>query len=288
MKSVVIAGATGYLGRYLVKTYLQRGWHVRALVRNADKALAVGLEAHELIKAQATRRETLQGRLKDADLVVSCLGITRQRDGLRYRDVDYQANANLLDEAVSAGVSRFAYVHVLHADRMRHLPLVEAKQAFVDRLRSTSIDSTVIAPSGFFSDMAELFAMAGSGRVWLFGKGTPRVNPIHGADLALAIAQAVDAGRDWLNVGGPDIYTQTELAGLAFEALKRPAKTVFLPDGLRRAALRVLPYVTPRRIHGPARFFLTALGMDMVGECHGRHHLSDYFAALATGRQSPD
>ncbi|MEZ5721379.1 MAG: hypothetical protein R3D59_06735 [Paracoccaceae bacterium] len=54
-----------------------------------------------------------------------------------------------------------------------------------------------------------------------------------------------------------------------------------LPDTLRRMALTLLPLVTPRRISGPARFFLTAMGMEMVGVPHGSQRLADHFRALA-------
>jgi len=218
-----------------------------------------------------------------ADLVVSCLGITRQTDGLSYWEVDYQANLNLLQEAEREGASRFAYVHVLNADMMRQVPLVAAKAAFVDALQASRIPSTVIAPSGYFSDMGDVFAMARSGRAWLFGSGQVRINPIHGADLATAVAEATNAGRDWIDVGGPETFTQTEIAQLAFAALERPARVIYLPDGLRRLALAVLPWTTPRRIHGPAQFFLTALAHDMIGQAHGTRRLSEHFQHLASG-----
>ncbi|WP_239520708.1 hypothetical protein [Pseudooceanicola aestuarii] len=40
------------------------------------------------------------------NLVVSALGITRQKDGLGYREVDFGADMNLLREAETAGVGR--------------------------------------------------------------------------------------------------------------------------------------------------------------------------------------
>ena len=279
MQTVFIAGATGYLGRFLCAEYRRRGAYVIALVR--DKARAGTVDADSLVEAEATRPETLAGIMDGADLVVSALGITRQADGLTYRDVDYRANLNLLGEAERAGVPRFAYVHVLNADRMRHVPLVAAKADFVDTLRTSRIASTVIAPSGYFSDMGDFLAMARGGRVWLFGSGAHRINPIHGADLAAAIADATAAGTDWLDIGGPEVFTHEDLARLAFTALDRPARVTRLPDLLRRAALAVLPVLTPRRIHGPARFFLTAMAMDMVGERHGTRCLADHFARHA-------
>jgi uncharacterized protein YbjT (DUF2867 family) len=90
---VLVAGATGYLGRHLCAEYARRGHHVTALVR--DAARAEGL-ADILVEAEATRPETLAGLMDGVDLVVSSLGITRQADGLGYREVDYQANLNLL------------------------------------------------------------------------------------------------------------------------------------------------------------------------------------------------
>lgn len=279
MQHVFIAGATGYLGRFLCAEYTRRGWHVSALVRDADRA--GGLSADRLIEAEATRPETLAGVMAGAELVVSALGITRQADGPSYRDVDYGANLNLLREAERAGVARFAYVHVLNADAMRHVPLVAAKAEFVEALRASALASTVVAPTGYFSDMGAIFDMARTGRVWQFGDGSPRINPIHGADLAEAVADATDNGRDWLDVGGPDVMSQTQIAQTAFAALGKPPRITRLPDALRRAALAVLPRLTPRRIHGPAQFFLTAIALDMVGECHGTRHLDAHFSERA-------
>lgn len=279
MHTVFIAGATGYLGRYLCAEYRRRGSHVIALVR--DAARAAGLDADRLVVAEATRPETLEGVMRGVDLAVSALGITRQADGLSYRDVDYGANLNLLREAERARVGRFAYVHVLNAAAMRHVPLVAAKSDFVHALRASPLASTVIAPSGYFSDMGEVLSMARSGRVWLFGPGKARINPIHGADLASAVARTTEAGQDRLDVGGPEVFTQDDLARLAFEALGRPARITHLPDAMRKAALVLLPWLTPQRIHGPAQFFLTALALDMVGQAHGHRRLADHFRALA-------
>jgi uncharacterized protein YbjT (DUF2867 family) len=171
MNTVFVAGATGYLGRHIVRQYMSRGWHVRALVRNAETARASGLNATTFVEAEATRPDTLIKTMEGVDLVISALGITRQRDGLTYRDVDFQANLNLLDEALRAGVARFAYVHVLNAEQMAQVPLAAAKQAFADELKAAPIESTIIAPSGFFSDMSDFLNMARRGRVWLFGSG---------------------------------------------------------------------------------------------------------------------
>ncbi|MDF1804282.1 SDR family oxidoreductase [Thalassovita sp.] len=286
MKTVFVAGATGYLGHYLCEEYQRRGWYVTALVRNVSRAKS--LCADQLIEALATDPDTLAGIMSGADLVISALGITRQADGIGYWDVDYQANLNLLKEAEKAQVSRFAYVHVLNADQMPDVPLIEAKSAFVDALLDSPIPATVIAPSGYFSDMDDFLTMARSGRVWLFGDGSNQINPIHGADLAVAAADAIEQEREWIDVGGPETFRLRELAELAFDCHQTRSRITYLPDALRRAALCLLPWVTPRKIHGPAQFFLSAIALDMVGAPHGTHHLRDHFKSRAAMPPRPE
>ena len=250
-KKVVIAGSTGYLGRFLVSEYQQRGWKVVALVRNKAKAPQ---DASEVVQAEVTKPETLKGTMEQADLVISSVGITRQRDGLTYRDVDYQANVNLLEEAIKAKVPQFAYIHVLKGETMAHLPAIKAKQDFADRLKQAAQDqkiekATVICPCGFFSDMKDFLDMAKGGRAYLFGDGSHTINPIHGKDLAKATGDAIEAGVDQLDVGGPDVFTHKQLAELAFDALGKPAKISFVWDSIRTGLIRLLPWITPLTVY---------------------------------------
>lgn len=283
MKRVLIAGATGYLGRYLCAEYHRLGWHVSALVRRS--ANTEGLIADRLIVAEATWPESLKGCMQEVDLVVSALGITRQKERLGYWGVDYQANLNLLNEALDSGVPRFAYVHVLNADRMAEVPLITAKSAFVRKLQSADIRSSVIAPTAYFSDMSRLLTMARSGRVWMFGRGERRLNPIHGADLAHAIHAAVQDGRAWADVGGPETFTQNDLAALCFGALGTRGRVTHLPHLLRKAILYVLPKLAPRRISGPVQFFLTASAMNMTAPPVGSHRLAEYLKSCVEEEQ---
>ena len=286
VRTVFIAGATGYLGRHLVAEYKARGWQVRALARSANAAKRAGIKPDEVVVASATDPQQLRGIMEGAELVVSALGITRQRDGLSYWDVDYQANVNLLEEAIAADVKRFAYVHVLNAEAMTGIPLVDAKNAFVERLIRSPIASTVVRPSGFFSDLEAFLDMAISGRIWLLGDGSLRLNPIHGADLAAAMAEAISDGRDDIEIGGPDILSQAAVAELAFSAIGTDVRITRLPDFLRRIAQYLAPRLLPKNVLGPLEFFLAAIGRDMVAEPYGSRRVVDHFSDLLLSRQN--
>ncbi len=277
MKKILVAGATGYLGRNVVKALKDRGYWVRALGRSAASLDPIREFADELYIGEVTDPNSLDGLCDGIDVVFSSVGITRQKDGLTYKDVDYQGNRNLLTVAEDSGVSKFVYVHVLNAEKLRHVAMVQAKQAFVDELKQSALESTVICPTGFFSDMEEFLSMARSGRVYLFGDGSNRINPIHGADLAEACVDALETRIQQLDVGGPEVFTYGEIAELAFDVLDRPSKISRLPKTLIAAAIAAFRWVAPVRIYGPIQFLATVMTMDVVGETHGQRRLVDHF-----------
>ena len=148
MKKVLVAGATGYLGPFVVKGLKAQGYWVRALGRSAAKLAPVAEYADELFIGEVTDPESLTGLCDGIDIVFSSVGITRQKDGLTYKDVDHQANRNLLTISEASGVARFMYVHVLNAEKLHHVAMIQAKQAFVDNLKRSTLDHTVICPTG--------------------------------------------------------------------------------------------------------------------------------------------
>ncbi len=277
MKKVLVAGATGYLGQFVVKTFKARGYWIRALGRNAEKLAPVKGYADELFIGEVTDPDSLAGLCDGIDIVFSSVGITRQKDGLTYKAVDYQANRNLLSLAAAAGVSQFMYVHVLHAEQLRHIKMVQAKQAFVDELKRSTLDHKVICPTGFFSDMEEILGMARSGRVYLFGDGSNRINPIHGADLAEVCVDALARPESQIDVGGSEVFTYREIAELAFNVLKQREKITCVPKHLVSATVGALRWLTPAKTYGPLQFMVSVMTMDLIGQAHGQRRLADHF-----------
>ncbi len=278
MSRVLAAGATGYLGGFVVRELKARGHFVRALARSPEKLDPDAVD--EIVEAEVTRPETLAGVCDGIDVVFSSVGITRQRDGLTFRDVDYQGNKNLLGVALAAGVGKFVYVSALAGPRLRHLDIVDAHEAFVDELKDSGIDCAVLRPTGYFSDLGEVFEMARKGRIWLIGSGEAQVNPIHGADLAVACADAIGGDAAEIDVGGPRTMTWTEVAELAFGVLGRPARISRVPEWLMWWVVRLVRLFN-RHQGELLAFFTTMATTDVVAPQAGTHTLEAHFRSLA-------
>ena len=284
-EKILLAGATGYLGQYILAVLLREESPTRIVVRNKAK-IAPALLTHpllEVVEAEVTQPDTLRGVCKGVRKVISTVGITRQKDGLTYEQVDFQANKNLLDEALREGVRKFIYVSVFKGEAMRHIAIGAAKERFVDALKASGLDYCIIRPSGFYSDMTIFFKMAKAKKdeILLFGKGQYAMNPIHGEDLAEVCVAQLERYEREVNVGGAEIFTQTEIACLAFEVLHKPANISYLPDWVRRLILKMGKYLLPKSIYGAIEFFLTTMAMDVVAPMQvGKHRLKAFFESI--------
>lgn len=230
VQRVLLAGATGTLGARLIPALTQH-YETTALVRPGSEAKLreTGAELSAIRLCQVTDPSTLEGVCEGVDTVVTTVGITRQKDGLTYDQVDYQANVNLLRAAERAGVRRFLYVSVVGADKPSRVPGIDAKHRFEQELMTSSIDWIIIRPSGFFTDLLDVLKMAEKGTVWQWGNGRNAITPIDVTDLAGIIASSLSLERKAIEVGGPETLTWNEIAEICFNAIGRHPRVVHLP-----------------------------------------------------------
>ncbi len=287
MTTVLVAGATGYVGRYAVRQYAAAGYEGRALTRTPGKLAergpfgspAVDDVCTEVV-ASVTEPKTLAGICDGVDVVFSSVGISRQRDGLTFEQVDHLANKALLDEAVRAGVNKFVYISLWAPEEIPHLEIVQAHERFVADLEASGIDFTVVRPSGYFSDMGSVLSMAKRGVVLIVGDGTNKMNPIHGDDVARVAVEATTGTERSVGCGGPDVLTQLDLAEMCGRIWGRRVRTVKLSP-------RVLTPVHQgiRRLNDQfgdlAEFLITAGTVDAVAPAVGRRRLEDHLRELA-------
>lgn len=280
-QTVLLAGATGYLGRFIAAELHRRGLKVRAIVRDQKRAASPGPWGSPSIEGlvddwavgEVTNPAFVADVARGADCVISALGVTRQQADPW--DIDHRANLAILRSAERHGARTFCYVNVLGGDACP-AQLTQAKAAFVQDLTESAVPSQIINPTGYFSDMTQILRMAQRGRV-LIVRPEGRINPVHGADLAVYCVDRITLGTagTW-NIGGPEVFTWQGLAECAFRALGRPVRTTRLPPWLLTAAPSLLALFSPRKADA-MRFVSWSMLHDCVGDPTGSHTLLDFF-----------
>ncbi len=290
MEKILVAGASGRLGKALIGELRRRGYKTRALVRDSARLNGSAPLAGEVFTGDARRAGTLKGVCEGVGAVISAMGaslkLARTGDGGGYREVDLGANLNLLECARRAGVRKFVYVSLHGAEQMRGHGYVDAHEEFVAALAASGLDHTVVRPTGFFYVFEEIFKMAERGRVMMVGEGGVRTNPVHEEDVARECADAVEVGEKELHVGGPETYTRREIAELAFAALKREPKISSLPPWLVRSLLKPVR-LYDQRLYDFCDFGVAASTTDLVAPPAGTRSFKKYFEQLAGGGPGP-
>ena len=293
LQRVLVAGATGYLGKYVVQAFKARGYFVRVLTRSEERLFEKGPftapalsrdDFDEVFVGEVAKPETLAGMMDGIDLVFSSVGISRQRDGLTFEQVDYQCNKNLIDLADDAGVRRFTYVSMQGAENIMQLAITQAHERVVQALAESSMEYRIVRPCGYFSDMGVLYDMASKGRSFLVGAGDNLMNPIHGRDLAEVCVLTSEGDDVEVEAGGPEIMTQREAAELAFEVVGKPVKITVVPMWMAWGLVRFIRLLSTQ-FGDLAEFIVTAGEIDGVGPQRGRTTLRSYFEALHAGQE---
>jgi uncharacterized protein YbjT (DUF2867 family) len=294
-KRVLIAGATGYLGKFAVKAFKERGYHVRVLTRSEQRLSEPGPftapalskdDVDEIFVGEITKPETLDGLMDGIDLVFSSVGISRQRDMLTFDQVDYQCNQNLIDLCKSSGVERFVYVSMQGAQNIMQLAITQAHEKVVAALKDSGLEYRIVRPCGYFSDMGVIMDMAKKGRAYLVGDGSNKMNPIHGRDLAQVCVDTAEGEELEVEAGGPDVMTQREAIEMAFEVAGKPEKITVIPMWLARGIVKGIGLLSTQ-FGDLADFIVTAGEIDGVGPRRGKTSLRSYFEALHAGDPNP-
>lgn len=190
-RSVVLAGATGTIGRAVLRRLTADGYAVTSPGR------AVLADGEALARVMAEAR---------AEVVISCIA-SRSGAPRDAQAIDYQANSRLLSAAQAAGAKQFILLSAICVQKPS-LAFQHAKLAFEAELAASGIGYTIIRPTAFYKSLSGQVKRVKAGKPFLiFGDGNlTRCKPISDDDLARFIVSAIDnpdmTGKI-LPIGGP-------------------------------------------------------------------------------------
>lgn len=279
MKKVLLAGATGHLGRHIFRELKQQGYEVRVLARNLKKAQSLFPDPEELVLADATKPQELEGCCAGIEVVISALGknLSLRHKGIgSFHDINYEANLHLLQEAEQAGVQQFVYISAFGAGQFPQLAYFDAHANFEKALRYSSLTHTILKPVALFSMLEEMAIMARKGHIGQLGQGDRLINPIYDGDLAGFAVSCIGSPSQTLELGGPATYTRQELAQLVCEAASYSGRVTEIPFDFVET---LLPFVRllSRNLYDKLAFMAAVSKADCVAPTVGQYSLEAYF-----------
>lgn len=154
---VLVAGATGRCGQWVVKRLLHYGVKVRVFSREREKALGLFGESVEIVSGKIQSVSDVARAVKGCDAVISALGSSSYSGESSPSDVDRDGVKRLVDEAVKAGVKHFGLVSSLAVTKWYHplnlfngvlLKKWEAEEHVREVFSKGPLSYTIVRPGG--------------------------------------------------------------------------------------------------------------------------------------------
>ncbi|RWR76568.1 divinyl chlorophyllide a 8-vinyl-reductase, chloroplastic [Cinnamomum micranthum f. kanehirae] len=263
--TVLVVGPTGYIGRFVVRELLRRGFHVVAVAReqsgirgrNSKQETLDQLAGSTVLFSDVTDHSALHLSLsalgRPVDVVVSCLASRSGgvKDSWR---IDYDATKNSLLAGRRLGASHFVLLSAICVQK----PLLEFQRAKLkfeaeleaEAARDGGFTYSIVRPTAFFKSLGGQVELVKEGKPYvMFGDGRLcACKPISEEDLASFIANCVldeDKINKILPIGGPGkAMTPLEQGEMLFRLLGKEPKFLKVPIGVMDFAIGALDFLT--------------------------------------------
>jgi uncharacterized protein YbjT (DUF2867 family) len=239
---VLVAGATGQLGRVIVRRLIDAGVTVRALARSADRLAAVHAQA-EPAAVDLLDLARLTEACRGVDQIVATANNNMGAGATSPSRVDLAAYQNLCAAMRTAGVGRLIYVSYRGVSREAPVDIFRLKWYIEDAIRRSGVPHVMLRPTAFMDIWIDELLAKDIRRkkiATIFGDGTRVANYIAVGDVAefaVKIVSRPEVVNEAVDAGGPSNVTQNDLATLVERRLGITAKRRHVPV----AMMRLLP-----------------------------------------------
>jgi uncharacterized protein YbjT (DUF2867 family) len=256
---VLLTGATGTIGRPLLRRLTAAGVPVRCLVRDPRRLGAERVHV-QIALGDLGNPRSFRHALRGVDTVVHLASVIRDQPDGSIEELNGVATWRLVRAAERAGARRFVFFSTLAASTRSRARLMRAKAVAERAVVESSLDHTVFAPSIVYSPSDPFMTLLGGLSLLpvmpISGSGSAGFQPIWAEDVAECVlaalpggAHAADAVGARFELAGPETLTYQEIVACALESLHRRRRIVKLPIRAVRPALKLVELLT-----GPAAF----------------------------------
>lgn len=253
---ILVTGATGFIGRALVRHLTETGQRVRVLLRPSPKSprLPKGVPV-EVAVVSLNDERGLRAALRGVDQVYHLASAATQgRDGSLFT-TDIEGTRNLAASAADAGIQRFIFLSHLGADRASAFPVHKSKGIAEEHIRKSGVPHTILRSSivfgpedGFTTALADILRYS-PGFVPIPGDGRTLLQPLWVEDLVTCLVwtlQNPDTVNQTYEIGGGEYFTLRQIFEILMDVTHTRRLLLPLSPPYMRALVVLLDSVARR------------------------------------------
>ena len=226
LPTVVVFGASGFLGRYVVALLAKNNFLIKACVRSPSRArhlLVNGkLGQVSLLRCNISDPESVNSVIDKADVVINLVGILTEYRKQTFKNIHLDGAINIAKACKKYNIKSLVHVSALSVDRSLESNYAKSKFAAEKCIKTIFKNVTIVRPSviyGAEDDFTNKFAKMAliSPFIPIINQGLTKFQPVNVLDVAKAIEKIVLNKKLEGNVyclGGPEIFSFREIIDL--------------------------------------------------------------------------
>ncbi|HEY9151904.1 MAG TPA: NmrA family NAD(P)-binding protein [Anaerolineales bacterium] len=224
---ILVTGATGFIGRSLIRHLFETGREVRVLIRPSRRSprLPTGVPVEAAVASLSDER-AIRASLKDVDTIFHLAGAEWQGRNANLLAVDIRGTDNLARMAMDAGIQRMVYLSHIGASRSSAYPVFKSKGIAEENIRRSGVPHTIFRSSIIFGEedhFTTSFAYlvrAAPGILPLPGGGRSMLQPLWVEDLVNVMLWSLD-NPETINhtyeIGGSEYFSLRQIVEIIME-----------------------------------------------------------------------
>jgi NADH dehydrogenase len=251
---VLVTGATGFVGRQVVKALCSSGMEVRCLLRSPSRGEVLAGQPVDIRHGDVEDAAALKNAFHNVDAAVHLVAVIRERGEVTFERVNRRGTENVVKAARDQGVDHFIHMSAIGVSDSPAYPYLYSKWQAEQAVAASGLPYTILRPSLLFGEGDEFVnALAGLVRAFpivpIAGPGRSKFQPIAVDEVARCVAIAV--GREELmgkaiEIGGPDHLSYEDIVDTIVDTYGLRRLKLHVPLPAMRPAVRLMERLVPR------------------------------------------
>lgn len=250
---ILMTGATGFVGRSLLRLLLSENQILRCIVRRPDRRVLLSHPNLTWIEGDLLQPQRFASAFEGVDTVIHLVGILVEDRERSYDRIHRQGTEAMVAMARTAGVRRYLQMSALGTRPQARSRYHQTKWAAEEAVRASGLAYTIFRPSVIYGREDRFINVLASLIDWspvipLMGQTLHRLQPIWVEDVARYFQQSFISPQTVLKtyeLGGPKTYTLAEIVDLLQKIKHRRRLKIHLPMSLMRLLALAMETVLP-------------------------------------------
>lgn len=247
---ILVTGATGFIGRVLVRQLSETGQQVRVLLRPSPRSprLPKGVPV-EVSVVSLNDERGVRAALRGVDEIYHLASAAGQGRRGSLLKTDIEGTRTLAQVAASADIKRLIFLSHLGADRASAFPVHKSKGIAEEHIRRSGVPYTIIRSSivfgpedGFTTDLSQIIRLA-PGLLPIPGEGRTLLQPLWVEDLVTSLIWTLgnsDTINQTYEIGGGEYFTLRQILETLMTVTHTHRTIMPLPPPYMRALIVLL------------------------------------------------